>query len=469
MKDGGYGKAKAFSKNVKDKLMKTKQKFEVLNSHYPLSTDELTKEELKSYFNNTWQLYEYLFSTIISDETFFRNPDPLRNPLIFYYGHTAAFYINKLRLAGSLNEPVNEEWDQLFAVGVDPDSPEALNFSSVWPTVEEVRNYRSRIYSIVNDVIDHLDQLPDSIDQKHPVWALLMAFEHDRIHFETSSVLFRQLPSHLLQKPDSWQYAPTYGNPSPNEWLQFEGGLVQLGKPKDSNIFGWDNEFGHLEKEVKAFEVSKQLISNMEYLNFVNSDNYNQREFWSEAGWAWKKKTGTVHPKFWVREGDLFFYRAIFDEIELPLDWPAEVNAYEAEAYLNWINNGSRLLTEAEFIFLSQKQIANNSDAYLNDNYNINFRYGSPTPVDFSKNNEHSINDLHGNVWDWLNDDFYALPGFQTHPWYEDFSAPFMDDEHGMMAGGSWATTGTGASKYYRLWFRRHFFQHAGFRLARSL
>jgi hypothetical protein len=44
-----------------------------------------------------------------------------------------------------------------------------------------------------------------------------------------------------------------------------------------------------------------------------------------------------------------------------------------------------------------------------------------------------------------------------------------MDADHLMMAGGSWITTGTGASKYYRLWFRPYFYQHAGFRLAKSL
>ena len=76
------------------------------------------------------------------------------------------------------------------------------------------------------------------------------------------------------------------------------------------------------------------------------------------------------------------------------------------------------------------------------------------------------FNDIYGNVWDWLSDDFYALEGFNVHPWYKEFSAPYMDSEHGMMAGGAWATTGTGASKYYRLWFRRYFYQHAGFRLA---
>ena len=79
------------------------------------------------------------------------------------------------------------------------------------------------------------------------------------------------------------------------------------------------------------------------------------------------------------------------------------------------------------------------------------------------------IRDPYGNVWQWLANDFRPLPGFKTHKLYDDFSAPYFDDQHAMMLGGAWASTGTGASKFYRLWFRRNFYQHAGFRPVRSL
>ena len=74
---------------------------------------------------------------------------------------------------------------------------------------------------------------------------------------------------------------------------------------------------------------------------------------------------------------------------------------------------------------------------------------------------------MRGNVWQWLSDDFHPLPGFRTHRLYEDFSTPYFDRDHTMLRGGAWATTGTGGSIHYRLWFRRHFYQHAGFRLVR--
>ncbi|MFT5164625.1 MAG: hypothetical protein ACI9FJ_003232, partial [Alteromonadaceae bacterium] len=56
------------------------------------------KGELKSYFQQTWALYESLFDTISADEAYFLRPESLRHPLIFYFGHTATFFINKLLL-----------------------------------------------------------------------------------------------------------------------------------------------------------------------------------------------------------------------------------------------------------------------------------------------------------------------------------------------------------------------------------
>ena len=68
----------------------------------PLLTGEdatAKRAELKAYFLNSWNTYESLFSLINNDDAFYKRPEPLRHPLIFYYGHTATFYINKLMLA----------------------------------------------------------------------------------------------------------------------------------------------------------------------------------------------------------------------------------------------------------------------------------------------------------------------------------------------------------------------------------
>ena len=411
-----------------------------------------------------------LFSSIKDEKTLYQSPDPLRNPLIFYLGHTAAFYINKFKLAGYLERGIDEKLDHLFAVGVDPESPDDLNSSQFWPDVNTVQDYKRRIYNVVHEIIDQLNFQIHSIDQDNPMWALLMAFEHDRIHFETSSVLIRQLDHNLLSSPNEWDYAPSFGNPIPNEWIKVYGGEVFIGKDRNKSPFGWDNEYGGLRQNVKAFQATQNLISNSEYMEFVLDGAYENPHFWSIEGWKWKLKTNSTHPRFWLPIDGKFLYRAMFDILEMPMDWPVEVNAHEAEAYCKWKGDGCRLMKEAEFVFISREGLSTEDDPVYSDLYNLNFSFGSPTPVGHMREGKSAsgFHDLWGNVWEWLADDFYPLPGFKTHHLYEDFSLPFMDSDHGMMAGGSWITTGTGASKYYRLWFRRHFYQHAGFRMAKS-
>lgn len=452
-------------------MMKTIALKESLKSFTPPRLNDCNSEALKRYFNNSWDLYEMLFSSIQSDETYYLSPDPLRNPLIFYLGHTAAFYINKFRVAGLIDQGVNEKFDRLFAVGVDPDLPQNLEVSAYWPSVDEVRSYRKTVYNIVHQVIDNVkeEHLPFSPDS--PYWAIPMTIEHDRIHFETSSMLIRQLDVDLVKRPKAWNYAPSYGVTPANRWIEMEGGEVVLGKKESSNLYGWDNEYGELKVSVAPFKATRNLISNAEFLNFVNEGGYENREFWTNEGWDWKVRTETKGPKFWLKSAKGYQYRAMFDLLELPLDWPVEVNAHEANAFCAWKGDQSRLLTEAEFNWIGKEDQHQDFDPLFENKYNLDFKYGSPTPVGFMSEGKtrSGFNDIYGNVWDWLQDDFKGLPGFKTHPYYKEFSAPYMDEEHGMMAGGSWVTTGTGASKYYRLWFRRHFFQHAGFRLAKSI
>jgi 5-histidylcysteine sulfoxide synthase len=442
-----------------------------LLSQRPPKLDFANRRAIKDYFDNSWNLYELLFSAIKVDSTLYESPDPLRNPLVFYLGHTAAFYINKFKLAGLIDHGVHEEWDQLFAVGVDPNLPQNLEVSEFWPSISEVRSYRKTIYKIVHQVIDQLKESDFPITPQSPLWAIPMTIEHDRIHLETSSVLIRQLAVDKVERPADWSYAPANCSKPTNKWIEMPAGNIQLGKPADSPIFGWDNEYGALKLEIAAFRATQNLISNQDFLNFLESEGYDNPDYWTPEGWKWKTRTNSSHPKFWVASEQGYQYRAMFDEMEMPLDWPVEVNAHEAQAYCSWNGNGSRLLTEAEFNCIGRQMESKDFDPLFTDNYNLNVLWGSPSPVGFVKTAQTAagFNDIYGNLWEWLSDDFYAFSNFETHPFYEEFSAPYMDEDHGMMAGGSWITTGTAASRYYRLWFRRHFFQHCGFRLAQSL
>ena len=83
--------------------------------------------------------------------------------------------------------------------------------------------------------------------------------------------------------------------------------------------------------------------------------------------------------------------------------------------------------------------------------------------------NSKGFHDVFGNIWEWCEDNFNGLPGGKTHFLYDDFSTPCYDGRHNMIMGGSWVSTGDEASRFARFMFRRHFYQHCGFRMARSL
>lgn len=448
---------------------------ETIGSLLPINLKSFTRAELREYFADSWTLNDTLFRSLRKEQAFYLNPDPLRNPLIFYLGHTAAFYVNKLYAAGALNQGVDSSVEKLFASGVDPETPAELEGALrgiAWPKPCEVWGYRAKCFDAVMDIIERVAiELP--VGPESPLWALLMGIEHDRIHFETSSVLFRQLPAEFLRRPDEWRYAPTFGNPPRNEMIYVPGGTTRLGKPRDFPTYGWDNEYGHLDVKVAPFYAGKYLVSNLEFLTFVEDGGYSERAYWDDESWAWRSAHRVTKPKFWVGARNEYRYRTLFEDVAMPWDWPVEVNHHEASAYCRWKGNRTRLLTEAEWNVLAGARTDSEGAEYGDDpafsrRYNLNLKFGSPCPVHMPKEAVSPLGcyDVLGNVWVWLSDRFGPLPGFKPHRLYDDFSVPFFDEKHSMMLGGSWATTGTGASRFYRLWFRRHFYQHAGFRVA---
>jgi hypothetical protein len=85
-----------------------------------LSLEQCDKVTLQAYFDNTWTLTESLFAGLQGEEAFMVSPEHnLRHPLIFYYGHPAVLYVNKLRVAGLLKDPINPYFEAIFETGVD--------------------------------------------------------------------------------------------------------------------------------------------------------------------------------------------------------------------------------------------------------------------------------------------------------------------------------------------------------------
>ena len=428
------------------------------------------RAELKTYFNKTWDLYESLFSLINSDEAYFQRPEPLRHPLIFYYGHTATFYINKMMLGKFINTRINQHIESICAVGVDEMSWDDLNTEHYdWPTVDEVRAYRNEVKALINQMIDDMPlELPIKPDSL--AWVFLMGIEHERIHVETSSVIMRMMSLEYLTPNPTWAACPYVGDAPTNQLLPVTGGTIELGKPKDDDTYGWDNEFGHKKVEVNPFNASKYLVSNQEFMEFVQSGGYQNLSYWNEEGQNWLSFSKATMPRFWFKKDGQYYQRNLLENIKLPLNWPVEINYLEAKAFCNFKaeQTGSfiRLPTEPEWFCLRNK-LDTNLPHWPEAPGNINLEYfASSCPVD--KFDCEGFYDITGNVWQWTESPFDGFNGFKVHPLYDDFSTPTFDGKHNLIKGGSWISTGNEAQKHSRYAFRRHFFQHAGFRYVQS-
>eukprot|EP00887_Chlorella_sp_A99_P003595 scaffold7.g3595.t1 len=456
-----------------------------------------TRQQLADYFDNTWALTEVLFSALQGEEAYYRPPyHNLRHPFIFYYGHVAVFYTNKLRVAGLVERPIDARLEDVCEVGVDEMGWDDLSKNDMlWPSVREVLEYRRTVYAMVREIIlSHpcLDARPIAWDSQ--AWALFMAIEHERIHIETSSVLMRELPLHLLRPPPQWPaYHPSVLQadrpPAPNDLIAVPEQEVTLGKPADWPSYGWDNEYGERKFALRAFKASRQLVSNAEFLEFVRDGGYRTQRWWSEAGWRWRTFRNTKWPAFWVADGPQGLHRyklrLLFEVVPLAPALPAVVNHHEAKAYCAWLSArhglggeaAYRLTTEPEQAALragardasgrvAQDPVMARSGADFRGVANLNLAYGAESGVDALPPVPTGFRDVAGSLWQWQEDRLAGLPGGRgVQPYYDDFSTPCYDGEHQVILGGSFISTGDEASVFARYQFRPHFFQHAGFRL----
>jgi len=424
------------------------------------------RREIANYFNFTFERYESLFDTLKSDEAFYRKSIPLRHPLIFYYGHTATFFVNKMLLAGLIDKRINPKFESMFAVGVDEMSWDDLNDDHYqWPAVEEVTAYRQQVKSMINRVIQKAPlKLP--IDWENPWWAIVMGIEHEQIHLETSSVLIRQQKLDLVQPRSQWRPFKDKGKAPENSLVDIPAGTVRIGKDYSDSIYGWDNEYGQHQAVIDEFQASRFLVSNQEFLQFVEAGGYREDSWWEEEGLAWRQFTQAQYPTFWIQSQNGWQLRLMAEVVDMPWNWPVDVNYHEAKAFCNWkarqTGQPVRLPTEDEWYRIyDHSGLTELDDKPAVANIHLDYA-ASSCPVDQFAHGE--LYDVIGNVWQWTETPTYPFDGFKVHPIYDDFTTPTFDGQHNLIKGGSWISCGNESRLAARYAFRRHFFQHAGFR-----
>lgn len=427
---------------------------------------EEKRKEIKEYFIQTYELDEKLFDLLKDKKDILKQPNRLRHPLVFYFGHTATFFVNKLMVANIIKERVNKTFEATFAIGVDEMTWDDLNASSyAWPSYEETKIYRDEVKAMVLGLIDNIEfTMPINWDS--PMWIILMGIEHENIHIETSSVLLRELDLEYLSSKALFTYNNEASSTYPkNELIKVLGSTVVLQKDReDPKAYGWDNEFSYHKASIKDFEASKYLVSNGEFLEFIEAGGYSKLHYFSEEGIQWLDHSEACYPKFWVKRDNAYYLREINREVELPLNYPVDVNAHEAEAFCKYkselLGYEVRLASEDEFYALNDYVNAQDKEA------NIALKYFNQTPVD--KYAFDDFYDVVGNVWQWSTTPMYPFDDFLEHKSYDDFTTPTFDDKHCLMKGGSFMSLGNEVLRSARYAFRKDFYQHAGFRYVKS-
>ena len=381
------------------------------------------------------------FFSILTDDALYARPIAERHRVIFYVGHLDGFdSIQICREALGLTLP-DPELDSLFQAGIDPDSAHLpADQPTDWPTLGQVRAYASRCRQLVDEHIEHAPE---------PV--VLMALEHRLMHLETLAYMFHNFDYSLKHCELFPQQHSTLETTPLNNWCEIPEGEAVLGKPRDGS-FGWDNEFCELRVHVPAFRMQQFNVTNGEYLRFVEQ--------------------GARMPHFWVKRGDSFFYRGMFEEVPLPLDWPVYVTHAEAEAYAQWL--GKKLPTERQFHRAAYGRSDGRHSAYPwgqsepgEDRGNFDFRRWDPEPVYSTPagNSFFGVSQLVGNGWEWTSTVFEPFPGFEPHSTYPGYSANFFDGEHNVIKGGSPRTAARLLRRSFRNWFRRDYpYVYATFR-----
>jgi len=442
----------------------------------PTASQPDIRDQLLLRLAESRSITDELFRIVRTDALYDR-PIPERHRIVFYIGHLEAFDWNLIAGHALGLGAAHKELDRLFAFGIDPvDGGLPRDSPSDWPRLSEIGAYNLRVREGIDDILKSHSQASASHWQYPREVILNVAIEHRLMHAETLAYMLHQLSPDRKIPPRGYQPVDTRSRlPIASRMIDIPAGLATLGIPRAGDVFGWDNEFEEHSVEVPAFAISSHKITNGDFLRFVREGGYDDRRFWSAADWAWIDKQRIAHPHLWFNRQDQWFYRSMFEEVELPLDWPVYVSHAEAAAFARF--TGQSLPTEAQFhraAYGTPKGPEEMEPAYPWGDAppdagrgNFDFERWDPVAVGSYPDGRSAfgLEEPLGNGWEWTSSLFAPYPGFEPFPFYRGYSANFFDGKHFVVKGASPRTAASMLRRSFRNWFQPHYpFVYASFR-----
>ncbi|MGE3537569.1 MAG: ergothioneine biosynthesis protein EgtB, partial [Candidatus Tectimicrobiota bacterium] len=267
------------------------------------------------------------------------------------------------------------------------------------PTVEEVYAYRAAVDERVLQLIDTLEETrwPEVCDR------LVLGLHHEQQHQE---LLVTDIKYILALNPLQPVYTPSQALATPATLPEardvgFPGGVYEIGHVAAG--FCFDNEQPVHKVYVQDFMLSNRVVTNADYLAFVNDGGYHDFRHWLSNGWNTVQNEGWEAPLYWQHqdgtwgEGTLAGFRPL--EPTAPV---THVSYYEASAYASWA--GKRLPTEAEWEVAARLSGVSVADGNFLDDRSFHPR---PAPV-----RENGLLQMLGDVWEWTRSAYLPYPGY---------------------------------------------------------
>ncbi|MEO8881719.1 MAG: ergothioneine biosynthesis protein EgtB [Gemmatimonadaceae bacterium] len=321
------------------------------------------------------------------------------------------------------------------------------------PTVREVFEYRAHVTEAMRALLLEIND-----DASHPAYPLIvLGLHHEQQHQE---LLVTDIKHVFWMNPLRPVYRERPVLPArtlpETAWKSFEGGVHRIGH-QDSG-FSFDNELPAHREFLEDYKLASRLVTNGDYLDFINDGGYKRSELWLSPGLAMVNGGGWEAPLYWERADDGWTEFTLAGTKPVVLDEPVcHVSYYEADAFARWAQR--RLPTEAEWEVAAR-------DAPIAGTFVESERF-HPAPASDAAITSGELTQLYGDVWQWTQSAYVGYPGFKADTGaIGEYNGKWMADQW-VLRGASCATP----KSHVRLTYRNFFpsdarWQFMGIRLA---
>lgn len=321
------------------------------------------------------------------------------------------------------------------------------------PGIEDVYAYRKQIDSAIeqllttntSDELVSLIELGMNHEMQHQ--ELLLT---DILHAFSLNPLY---PAAFNTKSGITELSADHQSAS-EQFIRFDAGLHQFGVAPQTDFY-FDCEGPKHKAYVSQFALAKGLVTNADWLLFIEAGGYQNPVLWLADGWAVAQQEGWQCPLYWRKQGDAWYQFTLNGLVPLALNAPvSHISYYEADAYAQW--KGCRLPTEYEWELAAREQA-------ISGNFSEKQIF-SPMPCA-----EQGVKQLYGDVWEWTRSPYTPYPGYKAPEGaVGEYNGKFMSGQY-VLRGGSCVTPIEQMRSTYRTFFYPHQrWQFMGLRLAKD-